>query len=66
MTGTMEGMSRDEAKEKIRSLGGDISSAVSKAVDYVVAGENPGSKYDKAKELGIEILDEREFLKLIK
>jgi len=58
-------MSRDEAKEKIRSLGGDISSAVSKAVDYVVAGENPGSKYDKAVELGVKILNEQDFVKLI-
>jgi len=65
LTGTMEGMSRDEAKEKIRSLGGDISSAVSKAVDYVVAGENPGSKYDKAVELGVKILNEQDFVKLI-
>lgn len=65
LTGTMENMGRDEAKTKIRALGGDISSSVSKAVDYVVAGENPGSKYDKAVELGVKILSEEEFIKLI-
>jgi DNA ligase (NAD+) len=65
LTGTLAGMSRDEAKEKIRSLGGDISSSVSKETDYVVAGENPGSKYDNAVKLGIKILNEKEFLNLL-
>ncbi|MBU1557666.1 NAD-dependent DNA ligase LigA [Patescibacteria group bacterium] len=65
LTGTMEIMGRDEAKEKIRSLGGSVSSSVSKNIDYVVAGENPGSKYEKAVDLGIDILGEKEFLKLI-
>ncbi len=64
ITGTLS-MPRDEAKDKIRALGGDISESVSSKTDYVVAGENPGSKYDKAKELGVKILDEKEFLKLI-
>jgi len=49
----------------IRKRGGDVSSSVSKKTDYVVAGENPGSKYDKAKELGIKIINEEEFRKLI-
>ncbi|HVY72679.1 MAG TPA: NAD-dependent DNA ligase LigA [Candidatus Paceibacterota bacterium] len=66
LTGTMESMSRDQAKEKIRSLGGDVSSSVSKKTDYVVAGEEAGSKLDKAEELGVTILSEQEFLELLK
>ncbi|KKT62386.1 MAG: ligase protein [Candidatus Giovannonibacteria bacterium GW2011_GWC2_44_9] len=64
-TGEMETMSRDEAKVKVRDLGGDPSETVSKNTDYVVAGENPGSKYDKAKKLMVKIIDEKEFLKLL-
>jgi len=64
LTGTLEKLTRDEAKEKIRMLGGEVSSSVSKKTDFVVAGENPGSKYDKAKKLGVKILDEGEFLKM--
>ena len=59
-------MSREAAKEKIRELGGDASEAVSGKTDYVVAGTGPGSKYEKAKKLGVKILDEEEFLKLIR
>ena len=66
LTGELESMTRDEAKEKIRSLGGDISSSVSKNTNYVVVGKNPGSKYDKARELGVKIVDEKEFIKMIK
>jgi len=62
----LSSMSRDEAKEKIRALGGDISSSVSKETDYVVAGENPGSKYEKAQELGVEIISETFFQNLLK
>ena len=62
----MAGLTREEAKDKIRALGGDVSSTVSKNTDYVVAGEGPGSKYDKAVKLGIKILDEKQFLNLIK
>jgi len=55
---------REEYEAKIRELGGRISSSVSKETNYVVVGENPGSKYDKARKLGIKILDEREFKEL--
>ena len=65
LTGEMSGFTRDEAKDIIRKKGGDVSSSVSKKTDYVVVGENPGSKYEKAKELGIEILDEEGFRKLL-
>jgi DNA ligase (NAD+) len=66
LTGELESMARDEAKEKIRALGGDISSSVSKNTSYVVVGKNPGSKYDKARELGVKIIDEEAFIHLIK
>ncbi len=65
LTGTLSSMSRDEAKDKIRELGGDVSEVVSKATTYVVVGENPGLKYDKAKKWGIKILNEEEFKKVI-
>jgi DNA ligase (NAD+) len=66
ITGSLESMSREEAKEKIRGFGGDASESVSKKTDYVVAGAEPGSKYDKAQKLGVTILDEKEFLALLK
>ena len=65
LTGSLFEMSRDEAKENIRALGGEISESISLKTSYVVVGENPGSKYEKAKELGVRILNEKEFLKLI-
>jgi len=64
-TGALSTMSRDDAKELVESLGGRVSNSVSKNTDYVVVGENPGSKYDKARSLGIRILSEEEFLKLV-
>ncbi len=65
LTGTLESMSREQAKEKIQSLGGEVLASISKKLDYLVVGENPGSKYEKAKELGIKIIKEKEFLKII-
>lgn len=64
-TGGLEKMSREEAQELVVKLGGNYSSSVSKNVDYVVVGENPGSKYDKAKKLGVQIISEAQFLKII-
>ena len=66
LTGTMPTLARDEAKNMIIDRGGKVSGSVSKNTDYVVAGESAGSKYDDAKKLGITIIDEAEFLKLIK
>jgi DNA ligase (NAD+) len=65
ITGSLEAMSREEAKERIRALGGDPSESVSKKTDYLVAGSEPGSKFDKAQKLGVNIIEEKEFLKLI-
>ena len=65
LTGTLTAMSRDEAKKKIKSLGGHVVGSVSGSTDFLVAGENPGSKYDNAKRLGIPVLSENEFLKII-
>ena len=65
ITGTLAGMSRDEAGEAIRAAGGKVTSSVSKKTSFVVAGENAGSKYDKAVELGVPILDEAAFRVLL-
>ncbi|HAT68681.1 MAG: hypothetical protein A2481_00010 [Candidatus Yonathbacteria bacterium RIFOXYC2_FULL_47_9] len=66
LTGTLAALDRDDAKEKIRALGGEIAESVSKKTFAVVAGENPGSKLDKARALGVQILNEAEFLKILK
>jgi DNA ligase (NAD+) len=66
LTGELENYSRDEAKGIIRTLGGAVSSSVSKNTNYVLLGENPGSKYGKAKELGVKLISEEEFRKMIK
>ncbi|HDH04028.1 MAG TPA: NAD-dependent DNA ligase LigA, partial [Candidatus Campbellbacteria bacterium] len=66
LTGSLESMSRDEAKDKVRSLGGVVAESVSQKTDFVVAGKDPGSKYDKAKKMGIKILNEKAFLDIIK
>ncbi|MFH0739917.1 MAG: NAD-dependent DNA ligase LigA [bacterium] len=65
LTGTLESMARGIAKEKIRNLGGEVADFVSKNTSFVVAGENSGSKLSKAKTLGIKILNEQDFLKMI-
>lgn len=65
-TGTLSSMSREEAGELVEKLGARISSSVSAKTDYVVAGTDPGSKYEKAKKLGVKVLDEKEFLELVK
>ena len=65
VTGTLEGFSRTEAEEAIRAAGGKVAGSVSKKTDYVVAGESAGSKLAKAQELGIEVLDEEGFRRLL-
>lgn len=66
LTGTLTTMTRSEAEEKIKSLGGKASSSVTSKTTYLVAGENPGSKFDKAQKLGVIILSEEEFLTLLR
>ena len=61
LTGTLSSMSRDQAKARIREEGGDVVESVSSKTGYVVAGENPGSKFDKAQKLGVKVLQEEEF-----
>jgi len=64
-TGTLKSMTREEARERVEALGGKTATSISKHIDYVVAGEEPGSKYEKAKKLGLTILNEEAFLRLI-
>ena len=66
LTGTLSEMTRDEAKAALQALGAKVSGSVSKNTDYVVVGDNPGSKADKAEALGIEMLDEKALLKILK
>ncbi len=66
LTGNLESLTRDEAKEKIRALGGEISESVSKKTDYVIVGNDPGSKFETAKKLGVKIINKEDFLKMIK
>lgn len=64
-SGGLESLGRSEAQELVRSLGGRTASSVSAKTDYLVAGADPGSKYERAVELGVEILSESEFLKML-
>ena len=66
LTGTLAGMSRDDAKEKIRDLGGKASGSVSKNTDYVIAGEEAGSKLAEAQKLGVKVLSEEEFVDMMR
>jgi DNA ligase (NAD+) len=65
VTGTLENLSRQQAEQAIRQAGAKASSSVSKKTDYVLAGENPGSKLDKARKLGVEVIDEKQFMKMM-
>jgi DNA ligase (NAD+) len=64
-TGTLESFTREEAKNKVRELGGEVSDSVSKRTTFLVVGSQAGSKLEKAKKLGVKIIDEKEFLKMI-
>ena len=64
LTGSLESMSRDQARAKIRELGGNVSESVSSKTDFVVQGTEPGSKAEKAKKLGVKTLSEKEFLEI--
>ena len=64
-TGTLPTLERDVAQDMVRKNGGDVSSSVSKKTSYVVAGEEAGSKLEKAKELGVKVISEKEFLDIV-
>ena len=65
LTGSLETLAREKAKEIIRQLGGDISESVSKNTNFLIAGKEPGLKYEKAKKLGVKIINKEEFLKIV-
>jgi len=65
VTGTLSHFTRSEAKRAIEAAGGRAASSVSKKTDYVLVGEDPGSKAEKARELGVKIIDEEEFRKMV-
>lgn len=65
LTGTLPNMARDEAKDRIERLGGKVTGSVSSKTDYVVVGTDPGSKYDKAVQLAVPLLDEAGLIELL-
>jgi DNA ligase (NAD+) len=65
LTGTLSSFTRGQAKQMIEDSGGHVASSVSRKTDYVVAGADPGSKLDKAKKLGVKIVEEDEFVRLV-
>ena len=65
MTGTLAAMTRDEAKRRLQAIGAKVTGSVSSKTDYVVAGEDPGSKIDKARSLNVTVLDEKQFLQML-
>jgi DNA ligase (NAD+) len=65
ITGVLKEFSRQQAEQVVREAGGKVSSSVSKKTDFVVAGEDPGSKLQKARDLGVEVLDEERFKKVL-
>ena len=66
VTGTLSELSRDEAKEALRKAGANVTDSVSKTTDFLIVGEDAGSKLDKATKLGVKTLDEQEFLSMLK
>jgi len=66
ITGTLKSMSREKAKGRIKALGGKVLTQISKQTNFLISGQNPGSKYDKAKEMGVKIINEQELLKMLK
>ncbi len=66
LTGTLPTLARDDAKKIIQENGGKVSGSVSKNTSFVLAGDNPGSKYDEAQKLGVKIISEEQFLKIVK
>jgi len=65
LTGSLPSMTRDEARELIETNGGRVTGSVSKKTDYVLAGADPGSKLEKANQLGVQVIDEAEFKKML-
>ena len=65
VTGALKSFSRQQVEQAIRDAGGKVSSSASKKTDFVLAGEDPGSKLEKARSLGVEVIDESQFLKML-
>ena len=65
LTGKLETMTRDQAKQKLETLGAKVNSSISKNTHYLVAGKDPGSKIQKARDLGVKVIDEEELIELL-